>query len=106
MSKSQKRMRINPNKDCVYPNYYFPLHNERKKLRLVQGYLLKTNVLYANHYETEIRLLLVKFASDNETVKDMVCHTLERFNRTCFGNSCTQGECIIAGICVLRLRIY
>ena len=98
----KKRMRVNPIADCVYPNYYLPPHNEGKKLRLVQGYLPKTNILYANHYEAEILRLLVKFAPDNETVKDMVYHTLERFDKTCFGNSCTQGECITTGICVLR----
>ena len=62
--------------DCIYPNYYLSPYNEGKKLRL---------------------------APDNETVKDMVYHTLERFGKTCFGNSCTKGECITAGICVLRL---
>lgn len=36
-------------------------------------------------------------------MKDMVRHTLERFRKTCFGNFCTQGECVAAGICVLRL---
>ena len=99
----KKMMRVNPNVDCVYPNYYLPPYNEGKKLRLVQGYLPKTNILYANHYEAEIFRLLVKFAPDNETVKDMVYQTLERFGKVCFGNSCTKGECITAGICVLRL---
>lgn len=99
----KKRMRVNPDEDCVYPNYYLPPHNAGKKLRLVQGYLPKTNILYANHYEAEILRLLVKFAPDNEMVKDMVYHTLERFDKTCFGNFCTQGECVAAGICVLRL---
>ncbi|MDE5892406.1 MAG: hypothetical protein K2H45_05765, partial [Acetatifactor sp.] len=47
--------------------------------------------------------MLVKFAPDDETVKDMVFHTLKRFENSCFGNYCTQGECIITGICVLRL---
>lgn len=28
---------------------------------------------------------------------------LRRFEYSCFGNYCTQGECIITGICVLRL---
>lgn len=99
----KKRMRVNPNEDRVYPNYYLPPLNEGKKLRLVQGYLPKTNILYANHYEAEILRLLIKYTPDDETVKDMVYHTLERFDKTCFGNSCTQGECIITGICVLRL---
>ena len=99
----KKRMRVNPQEDCIYPNYYLPPYNGGKKLRLVQGYLPKTNILYANHYEAEILRLLVKFAPDHETVKDMVFHTLKRFENSCFGNSCTQGECIITGICVLRL---
>ena len=99
----KKRMRVDPNKDRVYPNYYLPPYNEGKKLRLVQGYLPKTNILYANHYEAEILRLLIRYAPDNEAVKDMVYHTLERFGKTCFGDSCTQGECITTGICVLRL---
>lgn len=99
----KKKMRVDPNGDCIYPNYFLPPYNEGKKLRLVQGYLPKTNILYANHYEAEILRLLVKYAPDHETVKDMVDHTLERFGRTCFGNSCAQGECIVTGICVLRL---
>ena len=99
----KKRMRVNPSEDHVYPNYYLPPHNEGKKLRLVQGHLPKTNILYTNHYEAEILRLLVKFAPDNETVKDMVYHTLERFDKICLGNSCTQGEYITTEICVLRL---
>lgn len=98
----KKRMRVNPKEDCIYPDYYIPPYNRGKKLRLVQGYLPKTNILYANHYEAEILRLLVKFAPAHEMVKDMVCHTLERFRQTCFGNSCMQGECVAAGICVLR----
>ena len=101
----KKRMRVNHIADCVYPNYYLPPHNEGKKLRLVQGYLPKTNILYANHYEAEILRLLVKFAPDNEEVKGMVYHTLERFDKTCFGNFCTQGECITTRICVLRFLV-
>ena len=69
----------------------------------MQGYLPKTNLLYANHFEAEILRLLVRFAPEHEAVKDMVRHTLERFRKTCFGNFCTQGECVAAGICVLRL---
>ena len=55
----KKRMRVDPNKDRVYPNYYLPPYNAGKKLRLVQGYLPKTNILYANHYEAEILRLLI-----------------------------------------------
>lgn len=103
IAQYKKRMRVNPNGDCLYPDYYLPPYHNGKKLRLVQVYLPKTNLLYANHYEAEILRLLVKFAPEHEIVKDMVCHTLKRFEKTCFGNSCTQGECIAAGICVLRL---
>lgn len=99
----KKHMRVDPKEDCIYPNYYLPPYNGGKRLRLVQGFLPKTNILYANHYEAEILRLLVKFEPDHEAVKDMVCQTLERFKKTCFGNFCTQGECIAAGICVLRL---
>ena len=52
--KYKKRMRVNPETDNIYPNYYIPPYNENKKLRLIQGYLPKTNILYANHYELEI----------------------------------------------------
>lgn len=103
IARYKKRMRVNPKEDCMYPEYYLPPYNGRKKLRLVQGYLPKTNLLYANHYEAEILRLLVKFAPDREEIKGMVCRTLKRFEKTCFGNSCTQGECFAAGICVLRL---
>lgn len=103
IARYKRRMRVNPNGDCVYPDYYLPPYKEGKKLRLVQGYLPKTNILYANHYEAEILRLLVIFAPDNEEVKEMAWHTLKRFEKTCFGNSCTQGECFATGICVLRL---
>ncbi len=99
----KKRMRTNPEEDCLYPDYYLPPYDGGRKLRLVQGYLPKTNLLYANHYEAEILRLLVRFAPEHEAVKDMVRHTLERFRKTCFGNFCTQGECVAAGICALRL---
>lgn len=99
----KKWMRVNPEEGYIYPDYYLPPYNKGKKLRLVQGYLPKTNILYANHYEAEILRLLVKFAPENTAVRDMVCHTLERFRKTCFGNFCTQGECTATGICVLRL---
>ena len=42
------------------------------------------------------------FAPENETVCDMVKATLQRLKGTCFGNSCTQGECLATGISVLR----
>ena len=99
----KKRMRVHPEEDCLYPDYYVPFYDKGKKLRLVQGYLPKTNLLYANHYEAEIVRLLVRFAPEDAAVKDMAAHTLERFRKTCFGNFCTQGECTAAGICVLRL---
>lgn len=98
----KKRMRVNPKEDCMYPDYFIPPYNGGKKLRLVQGFLPKTNILYANHYEAEILRLLVKYAPGHELVKDMADHTLRRFEKTCFGNSCMQGECVAAGISVLR----
>ncbi|MBD5103884.1 MAG: hypothetical protein HDT47_03360 [Ruminococcaceae bacterium] len=100
--KYKRRMRVNPETDNIYPNYYIPPYNGNKKLRLIQGYLPKTNILYANHYELEIIRLLFMFAPENEKVNELVGNTLYRLKNTCFGNLCTQGECIAAGICVLR----
>lgn len=98
----KKRMRVNPEIDNMYPNYYIPPYHENRKLRLVQGYLPKTNILYANHYELEIMRLLFLFAPENALVHEMVDNTVQRLKNTCFGNSCAQGECRAAGISVLR----
>ena len=100
--KFKKRMRVNPYTDNMYPYFYIPPYNGGKKLRLIQGYLPKTNILYANHYELEILRLLHMFAPENEVVGGMVNATLRRLKGTCFGNSCMQGECLAAGISVLR----
>ena len=100
--KYKKRMKVNPETDNLYPNYYIPPYNDNKKLRLIQGYLPKTNILYANHYELEIIRLLYLFAPDNDKVKEMVNNTLQRLQETCFRNSCVQGECVVTGISVLR----
>lgn len=100
--KYKTRLRVNSEADNTYPNYYIPPYNGNKKLRLVQGYLPKTNILYANHYELEIIRLLYMFAPENEKVLEMVKNTLQRVQNTCFGSLCTQGECMVTGICVLR----
>lgn len=100
--KYKKQMKVSPETDNLYPNYYIPPYNDNKKLRLIQGYLPKTNILYANHYELEIMRLLYLFAPDNDKVKEMVKNTLQRLRDTCFGNSCVQGECMVTGISVLR----
>lgn len=98
----KKRMGVNGETDKMYPGFYIPPYNANKKLRLVQGYLPKTNILYANHYELEILRLLYMFASENGTICDMVQTTLQRLKGTCFGNACMQGECLATGISVLR----
>lgn len=100
--KYKKRMRVNPETDNIYPNYYIPPYHGNKKLRLIQGYLPKTNILYANHYELEIIRLLFCFAPEHEIINDLVEKTLCRLANTCFGNSCMQGECVATGISVLR----
>lgn len=100
--KYKKRMRVNEVRDTIYPNYYIPPYNNNKKLRLIQGYLPKTNILYANHYELEILRLLLLLAPEDEKVMEMVQNTVHRLKNTCFGNSCTQGECLATGISVLR----
>lgn len=100
--KYKKRMRVNAETDNIYPNYFIPPYDGSKKLRLIQGYLPKTNILYANHYELEVLRLLYILAPENKMVDEMVKNTLQRLKGTCFGNSCTQGECLATGICVLR----
>lgn len=59
-------------------------------------------LLYANHYELEILRLLYLLEPENDTINEMIENTLNRVKDTCFGNSCMQGECIVAGISVLR----
>lgn len=98
----KKRMRTGSKADALYPSYYIPPYNGGKKLRLIQGYLPKTNLLYTNHYELEILRLLCLFAPENDTVNEMAEHTLHRLKNTCFGNSCSQGECMTVGVSVLR----
>lgn len=98
----KKSMRVNPDTDNSYPLFYIPPYNGGKKLRLIQGYLPKTYILYANHYELEILRLLYLFAPEDEVVGGMVKATLQRLKGTCFGNSCTKGECFATGISVLR----
>lgn len=101
--KYQKRLKIQPDSEDLYPHYYIPPYHENKKLRLVQGYLPKTHLLYANHYELETLRLLFLFDPENPEVSAMIPHTLRRLKNTCFANSCLQGECIATGISVLRL---
>lgn len=98
----KKRMRTSVETEDMYPDHYIPPYNGKKKLRLVQGFLPKTNILYANHYELEILRLLFMFSPRNERVVELVKTTLNRLKNTCFGNSCAQGECRAAGISVLR----
>lgn len=100
--KYKKSMRVNPETDYIYPDYYIPPYNGNKRLRLIQGYLPKTNILYANHYELEIIRLLFKFAPEHEKVIELAENTLLRLKNTCFGNFCPKGECTATGISVLR----
>ena len=102
VSKYKRRMKVKAETDKTYPDYYIPPYNGNKKLRLIQGYLPKTNILYANHYELEMLRLLDMLAPKNQIVEEMVKNTLQRLRGTCFGNSCTQGECLTTGISVLR----
>lgn len=100
--KYKKCMNVNPETDHMYPDYYIPPCNGYKKLRLIQGYLPKTNILYANHYELESIRLLSMFAPEHEKVNELAENTLYRLSNTCFGNFCAKGECTATGISVLR----
>lgn len=98
----KKTNRVGSSNIDMYPDFYIPPYNNKKKLRLIQGYLPKTNILYSNHFELEILRLLILFDKEDEAVKHMVNQCTARISRTCFGNSCTQGECLATGISVLR----
>lgn len=87
-------MKVKGETDHIYPNYYIQPHNGNKKLRLIQGYLPKTNILYANHYELEIIRLLYMFISENQAVDEMVKNTLQRLKESCLGNSARR-TCIV-----------
>lgn len=100
--KYKKSMRAHDDAKFMYPNFFIPPYNEKKKMRLIQGYLPKTNILYANHFELEIIRLLALFDCESITVQQMIDKTIDRLKKTCFGNSCTKGECLATGICVLR----
>ena len=102
IKKYKLRMRVNPYTDNIYPNYFIPPYNENKKLPLISGKLPKTHILYANHYELEILRILFLFAPENEQVKCMIDKTLTRLKNTCYGNRCSQGECVATGAVVLR----
>lgn len=64
-------MRVSPDTDSIYPDYYIPPHNGNKKIRLIQGYLPKTHI-YANHYELEILMLLFLLTPENDTINEMI----------------------------------
>lgn len=102
VKKYKLRMRVNPYTDNIYPNYFIPPYNENKKLRLANGSLPKTHILYANYFELEILRMLFQFAPENEMVQDMITNTLQRLKNTCYGNNCLKGECVAAGKVVLR----
>ena len=94
-------LKIRPHTDkCPY--FYLPPYCCGKRLRLVQGYQPKTNILYNNHYELEILRLLAMYAPSEPRAQIMTEAALYRLRNTCFGISCTQGECFPTGISVLR----
>lgn len=98
----KKRMRANAETDSMYPQYYIPPQDGNRKRRLVQGYLPKTHILYANHYELEMMRLLCWLMPENQTVTAMVKNTAQRLKGTGLGHACTQGEGLTTGISVLR----
>lgn len=102
VKKYKLRMRVNPYTDNIYPNYFIPPYNENKKLRLADGSLPKTHILYANYFELEILRILLQFAPENEMVQEMITNTLQRLKNTCYGNNCPKGECVTTGKEVLR----
>lgn len=98
---NKPNIRHNADAENMYPVFFMPPHG-KKKHRLVQGFLPKTNILAANYYELESLRIMIKFAPNNPQVKQMIEETTQRLKNTCFGNFCMQGECLATGISVLR----
>jgi len=96
------RVRASDETRSRYPLFFILPYSGRKKPRLITGYLPRTHVLSANHYELEILRLLALWASDNGEVVEMVGRTLDRLDGTCFGHFCADGECTGASIAALR----
>lgn len=88
-------------KKSMYPVYFVP--DYKKKQRLFQGYVPKTNIFTGNYYELEALRILVKYAPNDSRVQALLHPTLERLKNTCFGNFCPLGECTSSSISVLRL---
>lgn len=86
----------------MYPLFFIPPYNEGRKHRLVTGELPGTHILSANHYELEILRLLALWRRDDPAVSAMLAQTLERLDTTCFAHYCDRGECVGAGVAVLR----
>jgi len=86
----------------MYPRFFIPPYNGGKKIRMITGQLPKTQILSANHYELEILRILARWDGDNPQVQFMVNETLKRLDATCFAHFCATGECVGAGVCVLR----
>jgi len=103
VNQFQRRMRTPNDGRILYPGFFIPPYNKGKKLRLVTGQLPKTHLLSANHYELEILRILALWDGENPVVKMMLDETLKRLDTTCFAHFCSTGECVGAGIAVLRL---
>ncbi|MCL2361826.1 MAG: hypothetical protein FWC73_08455 [Defluviitaleaceae bacterium] len=90
----------------AYPKFYFPPHNNGKKLQTVVPISPKTNIVADNAYEYEIIRLLHLFQPDDD-VSHMIDVTLNRLKKTCFGyESCHYAECFEAGLAVLRFLSF
>lgn len=77
VKKYKIRMRVNPLTDNTYPIFYIPPYNGNKKLRLTQGSLPKTHILYANQYELEITVQRASVWKQEH----MYCGSLRWFDR-------------------------
>ena len=102
-SDGRKKPKFMQEDPTMYPQYFIPPYNNGEKSQTVIPMSPKTHILAANSYELEIVRLLHMFNRHNDDVRNMVDKTLNRLQRTCFGNkSCYTGECFEAGIVTLR----
>ena len=103
VSRFHKGVNVTDGNRMLYPLFFIPPYNNGKKNRLITGELPKTQLLNANHYELEILRILALWDKDNPVVKAMLDETLRRLDAACFAHFCETGECVGAGISVLRL---
>lgn len=91
----------------MYPHFLLPSYEESnleqsQKLRLITGELPKTFLLSHNAYELEALRILAIRKRDNAKINELLAATARRLENTCFGQFCSEGECLWLSLVVVR----